>query len=244
MGLFMTSNKSNDDDDLKIEGNSPILDRLSNSNNDDKNSQQGSPFLKSKLTVKEYNCNIDEMNKRIKYLIKKEQLEQSNINLTRQKIKKVINIRKKLESRENMRLSYRESLEQEIEYKKNQINIAKERERINKLTLKISMEQRKKDCQFIFKEMDEEMRQKRYMLEKKNYEVNRYKRDKVKKLTELATQKLKAYESFNKMKSEKQKDKDEELNNKVIITKDVELKNLISYEEELINKINKAKKAK
>lgn len=63
-------------------------------------------------------------------------------------------------------------------------------------------------------------------------------------MTEVAGQKIKAYEAFTKLKAEKNKEKDEFENSKVIENKENELKYLLSLEEELMNKINKSKMAK
>lgn len=74
---------------------------------------------------------------------KKDKIEQSRIENTRQKIRKIMNIRKKLESRENMRMSLRESMDIELDRKKELIQIQKEREKIGKVTLKMAIEQKK-----------------------------------------------------------------------------------------------------
>lgn len=63
-------------------------------------------------------------------------------------------------------------------------------------------------------------------------------------MTEVAGQKIKAYEAFNKMKNEKQKEEEFENNVKVIDTKDSELKQLLQLEEDLMTKINKSRQAK
>lgn len=56
-----------------------------------------------------------------------------------------MNVRKKLESRENMRMSLRESMENELERKKEMIQIQRERDKLSKLTLKMAIEQKQKD---------------------------------------------------------------------------------------------------
>ena len=56
-----------------------------------------------------------------------------------------MNVRKKIEIRENLRNSYRESIEKEQEHKKEKIQIAKERDKISKITVKMAMEQKHKD---------------------------------------------------------------------------------------------------
>lgn len=72
-----------------------------------------------------------------------------------------MNVRKKIESRENNRVTFRNSIEYEMEQKKDQIRIAREREKISKLTLKVAMEQKNKDVLFMIKEQEEEQRTRR-----------------------------------------------------------------------------------
>lgn len=155
-----------------------------------------------------------------------------------------MNIRKKLESRENMRMSLRESMDIELDRKKELIQIQKEREKIGKVTLKMAIEQKNKDLLYYNKEKEEEHRQKRYNHEKQIYETNREKRDRIRKMTDTAVQKIKAYEAFTKLKNEKVKEKEDLINSKVIETREEELKYLLSMEEDLMNRINKSKMAK
>lgn len=93
---------------------------------------------------------------------KKDNIEQSRIENTRQKIRKIMNIRKKLESRDNMRMSLRDSMDIELERKKELIQIQKEREKIGRVTLKMAIEQKNKDLLYYNKEKEEEHRQQRY----------------------------------------------------------------------------------
>jgi len=95
-------------------------------------------------------------------LNKKDNIEQSRIENTRQKIRKIMNIRKKLESRDNMRMSLRDSMDIELERKKELIQIQKEREKIGRVTLKMAIEQKNKDLLYYNKEKEEEHRQQRY----------------------------------------------------------------------------------
>ena len=73
-----------------------------------------------------------------------------------------MNIRKKLESRDNMRMSLRDSMDIELERKKELIQIQKEREKIGRVTLKMAIEQKNKDLLYYNKEKEEEHRQQRY----------------------------------------------------------------------------------
>lgn len=155
-----------------------------------------------------------------------------------------MNIRKKLESRDNMRMSLRESMDIELDRKKELIQIQREREKIGKVTLKMAIEQKNKDFQYYNKEKEEEHRQQRYNYEKHIYETNREKRDRIRKMTDTAGQKIKAYEAFTKLKNEKIKEKEDLVNSKVIEKKEEELKYLLSMEEDLMNRINKSKMAK
>lgn len=54
-------------------------------------------------------------------------------------------VRKKIASRENLRNSYRENIEKEMETRREKIQIARERDKISKMTLKMAMEQKQKD---------------------------------------------------------------------------------------------------
>jgi len=56
-----------------------------------------------------------------------------------------MNVRKKIESRENVRQSFRDNIEKEMEMKREKIQIARERDKISKITLKMAMEQKQKD---------------------------------------------------------------------------------------------------
>jgi len=175
---------------------------------------------------------------------KKIKLNSQGLKIPDKKIRKIMNIRKKLESRDNMRMSLRESMDIELDRKKELIQIQKEREKIGKVTLKMAIEQKNKDFQYYNKEKEEEHRQQRYNYEKHIYETNREKRDRIRKMTDTAGQKIKAYEAFTKLKNEKIKEKEDLVNSKVIEKKEEELKYLLSMEEDLMNRINKSKMAK
>lgn len=114
--------------------------------NDNENDPNRS-IMKSKTikTVKDYNISIEEMKKRIKYLTKIQKYENSKIETTRLRIEKIMNVRKKIESRENLRQSVRDNMEREMEERREKIQLARERDNISKLTLKMAMEQKQKD---------------------------------------------------------------------------------------------------
>lgn len=94
------------------------------------------------------------------------------------------------------------------------------------------------------KELQEEIRQKRYLNEKLIYEQNREKREKIRKMNQLAQNRAKAQEIFIKNKCDDLKKREEDSQLDIIQNKDDYIKKLLDTEEEMIFKLNQVRHAK
>lgn len=80
------------------------------------------------------------MQKHINYLKQREQLEQSKIEVTRVKIKKVMEVRKTQNYKNEQLKSLKTNMDSELNRKKQQIRAIREKEEITKLTSKMAIQ--------------------------------------------------------------------------------------------------------
>ena len=80
------------------------------------------------------------MQKHINYLKQRKQLEQSKIEVTRTKIKKVMDVRNNMDKADQQLKSLKNMMDSEIMRKKHYIRAIKEKDEISKLTTKMALQ--------------------------------------------------------------------------------------------------------